>query len=242
MRDLSWCLESYSPRLDLDASDRFILDLGDLDFLDLSMHDALNAIADAMEFAAGISGLPVMIGGEHTVTLGSYRGIKRVHPDALLIQLDAHLDLRDQYDGEPITHASWVYHAGKEHGFTNIIQFGVRSGAREEWPRARDLAHWSGEALALPDAVRRHLVGRPVYLTIDIDVLDPAYAPGTGSPEPGGHTFREVCDLLYTLKDLNIVGMDVVEVAPRLDPSGITAVAAAKLIRESLLLFGKAES
>ncbi|MBV9281031.1 MAG: agmatinase [Chloroflexi bacterium] len=237
IRALSRSLESYSPTLDRDLQDFSLIDLGDLP-LQGTMDEALAEIADAMEHAASPGRLGIMIGGEHTVSLGGFRGIKRVYPDALLLQLDAHLDIRDQYEGERITHASWVYHAGQEFGFEDIVQLGLRSGAREEWPRSRGWTGWSSPELALPPHVRHRLAGRPVYLTIDIDVLDPAFAPGTGCPEPGGVTFRELASFLYSLAGLRVVGLDVVEVSPSLDPAGITAVAAAKLIREAALLFG----
>jgi agmatinase len=241
IREMSWDLESYSPALDRDTQDLTVVDLGDLQVDKGSMPEALHLVADAMEHAASSGRLGIMIGGEHTATLGGYRGIKRLHPDAMLIQADAHLDMRDQYEGERITHASWVYHAGEEFDFQDFVQVGVRSGAREEWPRARDWMVWSNESLVLPESVRGRLAERPVYLTIDIDVLDPAYAPGTGSPEPGGCTFRELVAFVHGLKAMRVVGLDVVEVSPGLDHSGITSVAAAKLIREAVLLFGVSE-
>lgn len=231
-------LETYSPILDRDLEDSTLVDLGDLPLAGLPMPEALEQVAQAMAFAASIGRLGVMIGGEHTGSLGGYRGIKRAYPDALLMQLDAHLDIRDQYEGEPITHASWLYHAGVEFGFEDIFQLGLRSGAREEWQRSRERAAWSREDLQMPDRAR--LEGRPIYLTIDIDVLDPAHAPGTGCPEPGGVTYRELQAFLHGLKGLQVVGMDVMEVSPNLDPSNITAAAGAKLIRDAVLLFGAA--
>lgn len=237
IREMSWSLESYSPVLNRDTLDLSLLDLGDLDFTGASMEESIDTVAAAMEHAASISCLPIMLGGEHTVSLGGYRGIKRVYPDAVLLQLDAHADMRTEYEGIALTHASWVYHAGCEWGF-DIVQLGLRSGERQEWSRAHSHTMWSSPALDLSPALRSLLADKPVYLTVDIDVLDPAYAPGTGSPEPGGATFDELIHFLYSLAGLNVVGLDVVEVAPELDPSGITAVAAAKVIREVMLMFG----
>jgi agmatinase len=177
-----------------------------------------------------------MFGGEHTASLGGFRGIKRAHPDAFLIQADAHLDIRESYEGEPFTHASWLYHAGEEFGFEHIAQVGLRSGHRTEWRTSRERTAFSSTGLTLPPMLRRQLEGRPIYLTIDIDVLDPAHAPGTGCPEPGGVTFRELAAFLYSLAGLRLVGLDVMEVSPNLDPSNITASAAAKLVREAILL------
>ena len=137
-----------------------------------------------------------------------------------------------------MTHASWTYQAGAEFGFQDIHQLGVRSLAREEWTPARFRLGWFGESLTFPDAVADRLRGRPVYVTVDIDVLDPSAAPGTGCPEPGGVAFRELQHLLYVLGAFDVVAFDVVEVAPNLDSAEITAVAAAKLVREAILLFG----
>src|SRR5205823_14460922 len=122
--------------------------------------------------------------------------------------------------------------------FLTIHQVGLRSGERAEWQFVRDRTAWSTTELELPDAVRGALMGRPLYVSVDIDVLDPAHAPGTGCPEPGGVTFRELAGFLYSLEGLRVVGLDVMEVSPKLDAANITAAAAAKLVREAILLFG----
>ena len=241
VRYFSDSLETYSRALGRDLDDLTLVDAGDVSLEDLTIEEAVEAIADATEAAASLARLVCVIGGEHTVSLGAFRGIRRVHGDAALVQLDAHLDFREEYEGEALTHASWLYHAGAESGFENIVQCGVRSGERSEWPRARELLGWSSERLELPDEVRSRLGERPVYLTIDIDVLDPAHAPGTGCPEPGGVTFGELEAFLHGLADLPVVGLDIVEVAPSLDPAGITAAAAAKLVRECLLMFASGD-
>ncbi len=241
VRQISGSLETYSPSLDRDVTDLTLVDLGNLPLGGETMDADIEAIATAIEHATGVARLGVMLAGEHTATLGGYRGVLRRYPDAMLIQVDAHLDIRDQYEGVALTHASWVYHAGMAHGFDRIVQLGVRSGAREEWPVARGQTAWSSPDLFIPPGVRSRLARHPLYITIDIDVLDPSAAPGTGCPEPGGVTFRELATWLYGMAGLRVVGFDVVEVAPHLDPSGITAVAAAKLVREAMLLFGTEE-
>jgi agmatinase len=240
VRRVSESLETYSPALDRDLEDLTLVDIGDLDFEGIAVEAAIDAIADTMEEAGRTVRLPVMFGGEHTVSLGGFRGIRRLHSDAMLVQLDAHADLRDSYEGQTLTHATWAYHVGMEFGFDSLVQLGLRSGAREEWPRTRDTT-WSSGKLELPDSVRQKLSEHPVYLTVDIDVLDPSAAPGTGCPEPGGATYAELEALLHGLADLRIVAVDVVEVAPALDPSEITAAAAAKIIREAVLMFGAGE-
>jgi agmatinase len=155
-----------------------------------------------------------------------------------VLQVDAHLDIRPDYEGDPFTHATWLHRVGEAYGFAIIHQVGLRSGDRSEWQLARERTGWSSTELSLPQDIRERIGARPVYVSIDIDVLDPAHAPGTGCPEPGGVTFRELADFLYGLEGLRVVALDVMEVSPSTDPSNITATAAAKLVREAVLLFG----
>lgn len=237
IRYMSDALETYSPVLDKDLEQLVVRDLGDLDLSRLSMAETLDHIAAAMAAAAGGAQLAIMLGGEHTCSLGGFRGIRRVHPDAVILQMDAHLDLRPSYEGEAFTHATWLNHVGQEFGFDIVHQVGLRSGDRAEWQTARLLTGWSSPDLSLPTAVRERIGERPLYISIDIDVLDPAHAPGTGCPEPGGVTFRELANFLYDLEGLNVVGLDLMEVAPELEASNITAAAGAKLVREAILLF-----
>ena len=235
---MSDSLESYSPILDRDLADLLLRDLGDLQLGDLPIEGAIDAISEAMRYAAEAGALAVMLGGEHTGSLGGFRGIKRVHPDAVILQADAHLDMRPDYEGQPLTHATWLHHVGREFGFEVVYQVGLRSGDRAEWQLAREKASWSSTDLHLPRDVRERIAGKPLYISIDIDVLDPAHAPGTGCPEPGGVTFRELANFVYELEGLQVVAIDVMEVSPTLDPANITAAAAAKLVREAILLFG----
>ena len=235
---MSESLESYSPLLDRDLADVCVTDLGDLRLGGLDMPTALEHIAQAMALAAS-AGFAVMLGGEHTASLGGFRGLKRVLPDAVIVQADAHLDIRHNYEGELYSHATWLHRVGEEFSFPIVHQVGLRSGTRAEWQLARDQTAWSSTELSLPSAIRERIGQRPVYVSIDIDVLDPAHAPGTGCPEPGGVTFRELDAFLHSLDDLNVVALDVMEVAPDVDPANITAVAAAKLVREAILLFAR---
>jgi agmatinase len=231
-------LESYSPVLDRDLDDFLVRDLGDLRLQGGSMPESLDRISGAMNFVASQARLAVMLGGEHTASLGGFRGLKRVHPDAVILQVDAHLDMRPEYEGQAFTHATWLNHVGQEFGFFIIHQVGLRSGDRREWETARRDTAWSSTELSLPLSIRQLMGQVPVYLSIDIDVLDPAHAPGTGCPEPGGVTFRELSAFLHGLEGLHVVALDVMEVSPNLDAANITAAAAAKLVREAILLFG----
>jgi agmatinase len=230
-------LETYSPVLTRDLEDVTVRDLGDV-VLGEEMPESLERISSAMAFASSHARLAVMLGGEHTASLGGFRGLKRVHPDAVILQIDAHLDMRPEYEGQAFTHATWLNHVGREFGFSVVHQVGLRSGDRREWETARRDTAWSTTELSLPMSVRSTIGKRPLYVSVDIDVLDPSHAPGTGCPEPGGVTFRELAAFLYGLESLQVVALDVMEVSPNLDAANITAAAAAKLVREAILLFG----
>ncbi len=240
VRYMSESLESYSPVLARDLDDFSVIDLGDLQLNGASMPEALEGISAAMALAANRAKFSVMLGGEHTASLGGFRGIRRVYPDAVIVQADAHLDMRPHYEGAEFTHATWLHHVGQEFGFSIIHQVGLRSGERAEWEIARRKTAWSSTDLSMPMAVRQRIGRLPVYVSIDIDVLDPAHAPGTGCAEPGGVTFRELVAFLYGLESLRVVAVDIMEVSPNLETSNITAAAAAKLAREAILLFGGA--
>jgi agmatinase len=238
VRYMSEGLESYSPVLDRDLEDLSVRDLGDVELAALEMTDALDRISAAMALAANQSKIAIMLGGEHTASLGGFRGVKRVYPDAVILQLDAHLDMRPDYEGLALTHATWLHHVGQEFGFGIVHQAGLRSGDRHEWDTARRETAWSSTELSLPATVRERIGHLPLYVSVDIDVLDPAHAPGTGCPEPGGVTFRELATFLYGLEGLRVVALDVMEISPNLDAANITAAAAAKIVREAILLFG----
>jgi agmatinase len=235
VRHFSDSIESYSRILDRDLEDLRVADLGDLDLAGLAMPEALALIEDSVAKLIETGTLPVMIGGEHTLTLATSRAVRRKYPDLSILQVDAHHDLITKYSGDPVCHATVFRRISEEMDRRRIAQVGVRSGVREEWEYAKGLL-WSSSGLVLPRHIREALSG-PVYLSIDIDVLDPSATPGTGCLEPGGPGFSELQDFLHSLEGLDIVAVDIVEVLPEIDPAGISAVTAAKLIRESILLF-----
>jgi agmatinase len=188
-RYMSEGLETYSPTLDRDLEELECRDLGDLQIQDITIDAALHQISLAMEHAAKQARLAVMLGGEHTGSLGGFRGLKRVYPEAVILQADAHLDMRPDYDGQSFTHATWLNHVGREFGFNIVHQVGLRSGDRQEWNLARHQTAWSSTELSLPLSVRERIGHHPVYLSIDIDVLDPAHAPARAAPSPAASRF-----------------------------------------------------
>ncbi len=231
-------LETYSPDLDRDLAELDLVDAGDLDLAALDQPAAVAAIAAATGGLLDGGALPLVLGGEHTVALGVARAVLRRHPDAAVVHLDAHADLRDDYLGERLSHATWARRLGEEAGFDRLLQFGIRSGLREEFALARARCGHFDREVALTATARRLLADRPVHLTLDLDVLDPAHLPGTGTPEAGGCSYRELAAFLAALGGARIVAIDVCELAPALDPTGASSAVAAKLVRDLALRFG----
>lgn len=228
-------LEDYSPALGRAVREGFLQDLGDLDLPFGNPGAVLRLTEEAVREIVGRGQMPLLAGGEHLVTLGALRAL-RDRPDFVVVQLDAHADLRDDYLGEELSHAAVMRHAQKLLGEDRVLQLGIRSGSRTEMRHARML--WPDLAPASLDAALRAIAGRPVYLTIDIDVADPAFAPGTGTPEPGGATSAEVLEAVRRLAQGPLVGADIVELLPSRDVAAITALLAAKCLREILIAQG----
>lgn len=238
IRHESYGLETYSPYLDRALEDIKVFDSGDLE---LPMGSTEMALDDISKHTAKIiedGKFPFMIGGEHLVTLGAFREIHKRYPDVQIIHFDAHTDLRDEYLGVHLSHACVMRRCHDLIGDDRIHQFGIRSGDREEWIFARQ-GHTFMHPFVLSDIEYvTDGIGKntPVYFTIDLDVLDASVLPGTGTPEAGGVSFNELRDAIVTVcKNLNVVGCDVVELAPTLDASGASTATACKVVRELLL-------
>ena len=231
-------LETYSPDLNRDLEEMIIGDLGDLELTGGTQADALALIEREVNLLLYQHTLPFLLGGEHTIALAIARAVFAHYPEALILHFDAHANLRDCYLGEPLSHATWAYRVGEEFGFARLVQLGIRSGLREEFQRGRACSAYFSGSLEIPASIRAELLAHPVYLSLDIDVLDASNAPGTGTPEAGGATYKELMACLTALRGMQVVAMDLNEVAPPLDPSGITSAVASKLVREMILLFG----
>lgn len=235
MRAESYGLETYSPYQGLDTEDAKIFDSGDLELSFGDTRSALSDITDRTREILNADKLPFMIGGEHLVTLGAVRAVAEKYSDLYIIHFDAHADLRDDYLGAKLSHACVLRRCWEIVGDGHIFQFGIRSGDRTEFEWGRNHVKtrlFDFEGLA--DAVER-LKGKSVYLTIDLDVLDPSVFPGTGTPEAGGVTFAELLDAILLVSKLNIVGMDINELSPMLDASGASTATALKVMRELML-------
>lgn len=236
IRWASQSIESYSPLLQRDLEAVEVTDLGDIDIPGSTPEAMVDAVQTRLNRLPA-STVPVVLGGEHTITVGAVRAVRARHPDIAIVQLDAHTDLRDSYEGRRLSQATAMRRVLEEVGPGSIVQLGIRSGTRAEFALAANALRSSGPEMAISPPVWDWLEGRSVYVTVDIDVVDPAEAPGTGNPEPEGVSGRELLTFIRRLGMLRVVGLDVVEVAPPYDPSGRTAVLAATLIREAILSF-----
>ena len=241
MRHESFGLETYSPYQDKDLTDCRVFDSGDLELCFGSAEAALHDIEARVEEILSAGKLPLLLGGEHLVTLGSVRAVHKRHPEMHIIHFDAHADLRDDYLGAKLSHACVIRRCHELVGDGHIHQFCIRSGDREEFRFAKDhtdLHPFCFDGLdTLTEALARS--GAPVYFTIDLDCLDPSAFPGTGTPEAGGVTFPQLLDAIRMVARTNVVGADVNELAPMLDPSGVSTAAACKVLRELLLALSK---
>ena len=237
VRSESFGLETYSPYQDKDLTDYAVFDSGDPE---LCIGDAKIALAQLEERAEQIFSdgkIPFMIGGEHLVTLAAVRAAVRRYPDLRILHFDAHADLRQDYLGAQLSHACVLRRCWELVGDGKIYQFGIRSGDREEflWSREGHVFMHPFDLNGLEKALQE-MKGHPVYVTVDLDVLDPSIFPGTGTPEAGGVSFLELLNsILMVCRKADIVGCDVNELCPPYDPTGVSTAVAGKIIREFLI-------
>lgn len=235
MRGDSFGIETYSPYQDKDLEDASVFDGGDLE---LPFGNTVRVLEQIEAFEAELleaEKLPCMIGGEHLVTLGAVRAVVKKYPDLHMLHFDAHADLRDDYLGERLSHATVMRRVWELIGDGRIFQFGIRSGDRSEFLWAKDHVFTNRFNFNGLSDVAAQLRGKPVYLSIDLDVLDPSVFPGTGTPEAGGVTFMDLLDAVRTVSGLNIVACDLNELSPVYDQSGVSTAVACKMLRELLL-------
>ncbi|MBS7224805.1 MAG: agmatinase [Clostridiaceae bacterium] len=236
IRSESFGLESYSPYQDRDLTDGHVLDIGDLE---LRFGGPDSALSDIEACAAQLlldGKRPFLLGGEHLVTLGAFRAVHAQYPDVHIIHFDAHTDLREDYLGEPLSHACVIRRCWDLIGDGRIFQFGIRSGDREEWRWGKEHVQTQRFNLEGLEQVVEQLAEKPVYFTLDLDVLDPSVFPGTGTPEPGGISFEDLRSAVTLVcSKLHIVGCDVNELSPHYDASGASTAVACKIVREMLL-------
>lgn len=230
IRLASWGLEEYSPVFDKELADVNFHDVGDLEFPLGNTYASLDMIRENVEQIYKEGKRVFGIGGEHLVTLPEIQAISKFYNDFAIIHFDAHTDLREEYLGEEMSHSAVIRHCSKFVGADNIKQIGIRSGMKDEWEfmkKHNTLCHKFSDI----DCIK----SKPVFVTVDLDCLDTSIMPGTGTPEAGGMTFKELNEWFKYLKDFNIIGADVVELAPDYDSSGASTAVATKVIRELLM-------
>lgn len=235
MRMESIGLETYSPYFDIDIEDYNICDAGDLDLPFGSTENALSIIQNEAKLIFNSNKKPLMIGGEHLVSLPVIKEAFKKYPDLHVIHFDAHTDLREEYLGEKLTHSGIFKRVWDFLGDGKIFQFGIRSGTKEEF-------YWANEGhtyinkfnFDTLNEITEKLKEKPIYFSIDLDVLDPSIMCGTGTTEAGGVTFNELISAIKEVSKLNIIGADIVELSPHYDHSGVSTAVALKVMRETL--------
>lgn len=235
IRNDSFGLETYSPYCDKDLADYAIYDYGDLELPFGNPAYTLDRIQEFVSLLLADEKIPLMLGGEHLITLGAIRSMVKQYPELHIIHLDAHTDLRDEYLGETLTHAGVIKQVWHLLGDGRIHQFGIRSGEKHEFQFASEHTFLQKFDLSGFTETIEKLQGKPVYLTLDLDVLDPSVFWGTGTPEAGGVSFKELMDCILQVHKLNLVGADINELSPHYDTSGASTAVACKLTREILL-------
>ena len=237
IRHESFGLETYSPYQDKDLLDKKVFDAGDLELCFGSSEAALKDIEGKSREILNDGKLPILIGGEHLVTLGSVRAVFEKYPDLQIIHFDAHCDLRDDYLGTKLSHACVLRRCFELVGKGKIHQFCIRSGDREEFEFAKentDMHKFNFDGLKeVCEELKKNNI--PVYFTIDLDCMDPSVFCGTGTPEAGGVSFTELLNAILTVSETNIVAADINELAPMLDNSGASTATACKVLRELIL-------
>ena len=239
IRLVSTCLETFCPRLGKDLEDFNYVDFGSLEIDKNDSKSVIKAVKSATDFIMSKKLNPIMLGGEHSITSGAIEALVNKYPDLILIQLDAHADLRNSYMGNEHSHACAMQRCLDLLPEKKILQVGIRSGTKEEF---KIMGQHNQLVKFLPGENAQELKkallpysNSPIYLTIDLDWFDPSLLPGTGTPEPGGFFWNDFEVILETLKNFRIVASDIVELSPEIDNSGVSSVVAAKVLRSLIM-------
>ncbi|HEY8423750.1 MAG TPA: agmatinase [Clostridia bacterium] len=235
MREESYGIETYSPYLDKDLEDIKVFDAGDLDLPFGSAEKVLNIIEDFVRKILSDDKIPVMIGGEHLVTLPAVKAASQKYNGLYVIHFDAHADLRDEYIGEKLSHSTVMRRVCEILGPKKIFQYGIRSGEKSEFEYAKQNTYMTKFVIKDLDQAAKIIGDKPVYITVDLDCIDPSEFSATGTPEAGGVSFEELRQAIQKLGELNVVGCDITELCPPYDTTGVSTALACKFLRELLL-------
>ena len=238
LRDVSANMELYSVRSKVDLEQVAVHDWGDVDIVE-NLVETLGRVKSVCSELLDSNKIPIMAGGEHSITKAAADILPE---DTGLLSFDAHLDLRDEFLGERLSHATFMRRVSEKLGSNHIMEVGIRAFSTPEL----DFARKSGVTMITPQDLRETGISKTAqrirgflsgfsqsYVTVDIDVLDPAFAPGVGNPEPDGISTDELLTLVDASMQKNTVGFDLVEVSPQLD-SGQTAAVGVKVIFEAI--------
>ena len=239
IRQVSTCLETFCPKLEKDLEDINYVDFGSLEINKNDSKSVIESVKSATNYLMSKSLTPIMLGGEHSITRGAIEAVVNKYPDLILVQLDAHADLRNSYMGNEHSHACAMQRCLDVLPEKKILQVGIRSGTKEEFKFMRQknqLVNFiPGENAKEFKKALLPYSNSPIYLTIDLDWFDPSLLPGTGTPEPGGFFWNDFEVILETLKNFRIVASDIVELSPEIDNSGVSSVVAAKVLRSLIM-------
>ncbi|HYA92465.1 MAG TPA: agmatinase [Thermodesulfobacteriota bacterium] len=235
IRRASWGIETFSPYFQRDLSQCSIHDMGDLELPLGEKKISLGLIRNGLGKVLSEKKFPILLGGDHLITLPIIEEILTVYPRLHLLQIDAHTDLREDYLGEPLSHSTVMRKVVDHLGEGRLFQIGVRSGTEEEFKLARKMKSIVSLEPSSLSSMTKRLRDQPVYITLDLDVFDPSLMPGVGTPEPGGLAFPGFILLLKKLQALHVIGFDIVELTPDYDPTQISSVTASVILREMIL-------
>jgi agmatinase len=237
VRRASWGIETFSPYSGRDLSQLSVHDMGDLELPLGEKKLSLTLIRKALRKILSEKKFPISLGGDHLITLPIVEEVLRVYPSLYLLQIDAHADLREDYLGETLSHCTVMKRVLDRLGKGRLFQVGIRSGTEEEFELARRMKSIVSVDQDSPRSMVKRLRNKPVYLSLDLDVIDPSLLPGVGTPEPGGFTFQGFISLLKELQPLHVIGFDMVELTPDYDPTQVSSITASVLLREMILAF-----
>ncbi len=245
IREVSNGLETYCPKLNLDLEEMKFVDLGSLIIPFGAPEPIIEKVKVATKKLISLGLKPLMLGGEHSITSGAITALTQIHTDLILVQLDAHADLRDTWLGTRHSHACSMRRCLDVLPSKQLFQVGIRSGTYQEFQEIRtrntliELAP-NQPAILLDEALKPYL-GRPLYITLDLDWFDPSVMPGTGTPEPGGYYWHDFESIIEILKKHHLIGADIVELAPQIDPSGASSLLAAKATRSLIMILNESQ-
>ena len=237
IRRASWGIETYSPYLKRDLSELRIHDMGDLELPLGEKGFSLTMIREAVRGILSAKKFPILLGGDHLISLPAAKEVLQAYPHLHIVHIDAHTDLREDYLGEVLSHSTVMRKIADCLEKGRLFQIGIRSGTKEEFGLAKKMKSIvPTQQSSLKTSIRR-LGKLPVYITLDLDAMDPSLIPGVGTPEPGGLTFETLISILKELRALRVVGFDLVELTPDYDPTQVSSVTASVILREMILAF-----